>query len=122
VKAILLHAALLLALACAAAAQVNYDESLIPDYTLPDALTARDGSKIQTADQWRAVRRPEILELFRTHVFGRAPGPCAWPAASTTNGPTPTENSWPPRLPALSTNYSANPAWAPQSRPQSTTP
>jgi hypothetical protein len=45
----------------------------MPAYTLPDALTAADGRKITTADDWQSIRRPEILELFRKHVYGRAP-------------------------------------------------
>ena len=43
------------------------------DYTLPDPLTAADGRKIATADEWKSIRRPEILELFRKHVYGRVP-------------------------------------------------
>lgn len=42
-------------------------------YTLPDPLVSRDGHKITTAEQWRRVRRPEVLELFREHVYGRVP-------------------------------------------------
>ncbi len=52
----------------------NYDESKVPDYTLPDPLTTADGTRVQDAETWRETRRPEILELFRTHVYGRAPG------------------------------------------------
>jgi len=42
-------------------------------YTLPDPLVSRDGRKITTAEQWTHVRRPEVLELFREHVYGRVP-------------------------------------------------
>lgn len=52
----------------------NYDESKVPDYTLPDPLVMQDGTKVTTPEMWRTKRRPEILELFRTHVYGRAPG------------------------------------------------
>ncbi len=45
----------------------------MPAYTLPDALTAADGREIVTADEWKEIRRPEILELFRKHVYGRVP-------------------------------------------------
>ena len=45
----------------------------MPAYTLPDVLTAADGRKIATADDWKKIRRPEILELFRKHVYGRVP-------------------------------------------------
>jgi hypothetical protein len=54
--------------------RVNYDESKVPRYTLPDPLVAADGSKVGSAEAWRTKRRAEILELFRTHVYGRAPG------------------------------------------------
>src|SRR5690349_16508315 len=45
----------------------------IPAYTLPDPLRAVDGRTIATADEWRRFRRPEVLELFRRHVYGRVP-------------------------------------------------
>jgi len=45
----------------------------MPVYTLPNLLTAADGGKIVTCDDWKRVRRPEILELFRKHVYGRVP-------------------------------------------------
>ena len=62
---------------CAFAAEKfepNYDESKIPPYTLPDPLTLADGGKVTDAETWRKVRRPQILELFQQHVYGRAPG------------------------------------------------
>ncbi|MDP6546899.1 MAG: acetylxylan esterase [Phycisphaerae bacterium] len=40
---------------------------------LPDPLKTLDGKKVASAEIWRAKRRPEILELFRKHVYGRAP-------------------------------------------------
>lgn len=45
----------------------------MPVYTLPDMLSAADGRKIVTCDDWKNIRRPEILELFRKHVYGRVP-------------------------------------------------
>ena len=50
-----------------------YDEAKVPEYTLPDPLVLADGTKVADAETWRTKRRPEILELFRTHVYGRAP-------------------------------------------------
>jgi hypothetical protein len=32
-----------------------------------------DGTKVTNARMWNTRRRPEILELFRKHVYGRAP-------------------------------------------------
>jgi len=51
---------------------INYDESKVPAYTLPDPLKFQDGRPVEDAAGWRR-RRQEILELFRTHVYGRAP-------------------------------------------------
>jgi hypothetical protein len=45
----------------------------MPVYNLPDVLTTIDGRKIATADDWTTIRRPEVLELFRKHVYGRVP-------------------------------------------------
>ena len=52
----------------------NYDEALVPAYTLPDPLTMRDGTPVTTAAQWYDQRRPELLQLFETEMYGRAPG------------------------------------------------
>ena len=54
--------------------EANYDESKIPDYTLPDPLTMTDGSKVNDAETWIEKRRPEIFSLFEELVYGRAPG------------------------------------------------
>jgi hypothetical protein len=40
---------------------------------LPDVLTTQGGQKVTTSQQWTTQRRPEVLELFRQHVYGRAP-------------------------------------------------
>jgi len=53
--------------------QFNYHEAKVPSYTLPDALVASNGSKISTADAWRKTRRAELMELFRSHVYGHRP-------------------------------------------------
>src|SRR5262249_38203298 len=52
---------------------VNYDESKVPAYTLPDALTCADGTRVTSAEIWKDKRRPELLELFEEQVYGRAP-------------------------------------------------
>ena len=57
-----------------ARAATNYDESKVPKYTLPDPLLTEGGEKVADAETWRTKRRPEILRLFQTHVYGRAPG------------------------------------------------
>lgn len=53
---------------------VNYDESRVPKYTLPDPLVFSDGRRVTDAETWMKKRRPEILELFRREVYGRSPG------------------------------------------------
>lgn len=52
----------------------NYDESRVPPYQLPDPLIALDGTVIDTPELWETKRRPEILGILETHLFGRAPG------------------------------------------------
>ena len=47
--------------------------SLAAGSPLPDPLMTIAGEKITTAEQWQKTRRSEVLELFRTHVYGRAP-------------------------------------------------
>lgn len=51
---------------------VNYDESKIPPYTLPDVMTAVDGQTIKTIQQWEA-NRPALLQLFAENVYGTTP-------------------------------------------------
>ncbi len=60
--------------ATARAAETNIDEAQVPQYTLPDPLVLANGDKVADAETWRTKRRPEILELFRTQMFGRSPG------------------------------------------------
>lgn len=53
---------------------VNYDESKVGTYTLPDALTMADGTPVRDVKTWETKRRPEIVRLFETQQFGIAPG------------------------------------------------
>jgi hypothetical protein len=39
-------------------------------------LVTAAGKPVTDANDWDDVRRPEILELFRKHVYGRSPKPC----------------------------------------------
>jgi hypothetical protein len=68
-------------LACTASAvaadnprdRVNYDEAKVGEVTLPDALTCIDGTKVTDQKTWRDKRRPELLELFATRMYGKRP-------------------------------------------------
>lgn len=53
--------------------KANYDESLVGELTLPDPLTASDGTRITTAEEWNAKRRPELLKLFESDMYGYMP-------------------------------------------------
>jgi hypothetical protein len=51
----------------------NYDEAKVGAYALPDPLVMADGRKVTTPDMWRNERRPELLRIFTTEVYGAAP-------------------------------------------------
>lgn len=53
---------------------VNYDEAKVGTYILPDALVLQNGQPVRDAKAWWSKRRPEIVSLFETQQFGRAPG------------------------------------------------
>ncbi|MFH1965642.1 MAG: acetylxylan esterase [Acidobacteriota bacterium] len=52
---------------------INYDESLVPDYILPEILLTGSGEKITNQSDWISKRRPEILQLFKDQVYGNIP-------------------------------------------------
>jgi hypothetical protein len=54
------------------APQANYDESQVPQFTLPDPLVM-DGKAVTSSKVWQGKRRSEILGLFETEVYGRTP-------------------------------------------------
>ncbi len=62
------------ALAWAKEPAINYDESKVPQYTLPDPLVTAHGQPVTDAAGWRQQRRPEILRLFEQYVYGKSPG------------------------------------------------
>jgi len=51
---------------------VYFDEARVPGYTLPDPLVFDSGDAVRDIEDWPR-RRAEILELFRSHVYGRSP-------------------------------------------------
>lgn len=50
----------------------NYDEALVPAYTLPPVLARADGAPIRDRADW-AARRVELLDLFARSMYGRTP-------------------------------------------------
>ncbi|WP_260740134.1 glucuronyl esterase domain-containing protein [Tunturiibacter lichenicola] len=53
---------------------VNYDEAKVGTYVLPDPLKLDNGKPVRDAATWYSKRRPEIVEMFETQQYGRAPG------------------------------------------------
>ena len=50
----------------------NYDESKVPEYSLPNPLIKQDGVRVANERDW-VLRRAELMELFRDQVYGRRP-------------------------------------------------
>jgi len=69
----ILCAALMSASSGAQNPDVIYDEAKVPQYSLPDPLVLISGERVRDATTWTNRRRPEILELYRTEVYGRSP-------------------------------------------------
>lgn len=52
----------------------SFDEGKAWYFVLPNPLILADGRPVADAQTWYSQRRPEILKLFQTQVYGRAPG------------------------------------------------
>lgn len=53
--------------------QPNYDESKVPQYTLPDPLKMENGQIVDSQAKWTNERRAEILRVFESQVYGKMP-------------------------------------------------
>ncbi|MDZ7723568.1 MAG: acetylxylan esterase [candidate division KSB1 bacterium] len=53
--------------------EVIRDEAKVPDYNLPDLLVLSSGDTVNRPELWFQKRRPEILNLFKTNVYGESP-------------------------------------------------
>jgi (4-O-methyl)-D-glucuronate---lignin esterase len=51
----------------------NYSEEKVAAYTLPDPLVMSSGERVTSAEMWRTRRRPEIMKLYETEIYGRVP-------------------------------------------------
>jgi hypothetical protein len=52
---------------------VNYTESKVGTFTLPDPLTLNNGQKVTDAATFNEKRRPEILALLAENQYGKTP-------------------------------------------------
>jgi hypothetical protein len=62
-KLAVIHGVILVAMTASAA----------DDLSLPDPLKTLKGKEVTSPKQWKNTRRPQILEMFRANVYGRAP-------------------------------------------------
>jgi hypothetical protein len=51
----------------------NYDEARVTPCKLPDPLVLQNGRPVRNADDWSQFRRPELLRLYQTEIYGRVP-------------------------------------------------
>lgn len=54
-------------------ATTNIDEAKVGTYTLPELMRLPNGGTVTDAETWVRERRPQILDLFEQHQFGRTP-------------------------------------------------
>lgn len=50
---------------------INYDETQVPSFVLPDMMVCNDGTPVRDVKTWENKRRPEILEYFFSQEYGR---------------------------------------------------
>ncbi|MCB0599579.1 MAG: hypothetical protein KDC28_00065 [Saprospiraceae bacterium] len=53
--------------------QVNYDETRVPAYSLPDPLGLPDGNPVRGMNEWVHERRPQIVRAFEHEMYGKMP-------------------------------------------------
>ncbi len=64
----------------------NYDEAKVAPFTLPDPLLLANGRPVRDRQTWVKQRRPEILRMYETEIFGRTPAKApavTWQVAET---------------------------------------
>jgi hypothetical protein len=52
---------------------VIYSEKQVPFYELPDPLVTIEGERISTREGWLNLRRPQIMGMFASTIYGRVP-------------------------------------------------
>jgi hypothetical protein len=51
----------------------NYDESKVPQFTVPDPLMTFKQKKVKNTKDWEKKRRPELMKFFTQNMFGEIP-------------------------------------------------
>jgi hypothetical protein len=51
----------------------NYDERYVGNHPLPELLECENGTKVKSSSDWETNRRTELLSLFESQVYGKAP-------------------------------------------------
>lgn len=54
---------------------VMYNEKHVPLYELPDPLVTIEGKRVTTTKEWLNIRRPQIMGMFASTIYGRVPEP-----------------------------------------------
>lgn len=73
-----------LALICACASAQQIDPPIIQyapgdqfvaneNYTVPDVLVRENGKKVRNRRQWEKKRRPELMSIFESEMYGKVP-------------------------------------------------
>jgi len=52
---------------------VNYIETNVGTFTLPDPLKLNNGRQVKDAKTWMKQRRPELLKYYQSEIYGRIP-------------------------------------------------
>jgi hypothetical protein len=55
--------------------EVIYSEDQVPYFELPDPLVTVEGKKVTSVEEWNNTRRPQIMSLLATNIYGRVPIP-----------------------------------------------
>ncbi len=95
---------------CIAGIPVNYDESKVGTYILPDVLKLDDGKTVKDAKTWTEKRRPEILKMIETQQYGVMPGRPAGESFEVTDKGTPAFNGKAIRK-QITIHLSKDPSW-----------
>ncbi len=56
------------------ALMILFAVNLFSQQNIPELLTAQNGNTISSAKQWEKIRRPEILAMVETEIYGVVPG------------------------------------------------